>query len=94
VFHPEQSTDSPPRTTTSRSAISSNSRPALPSPPPSYNTAVGNTGGQGEKAGGFGFGEAGVMSGVGMAALYCAKLAYEFYCAPVEAKKEEEEKGS
>jgi hypothetical protein len=32
------------------------------------------------------------MSGVGMAALYCAKLAYEYYCSAEEKKEKEEER--
>lgn len=81
IFHPEDSTY------TSRSVKPL--RPAITSPPPSYNTAIGASNEDVErKDDGPGMVQAGVMSGVGIAALYCAKLAYELYY-PSEVKHEE-----
>jgi hypothetical protein len=65
----------------------------MPSSPPSYTSATDparQVAAQGENGGfpGPGVAQAGVISGVGMAALYCAKFAYEYYSAP-EVKKEE-----
>ncbi|TID15537.1 hypothetical protein E2P81_ATG07699 [Venturia nashicola] len=63
-------------------------RPAISSAPPSYETAVAT---KEERVDGGGMMQASVMTGVGMAALYCAKMAWEIYSSsPGEARDEEE----
>ncbi|QDS76362.1 hypothetical protein FKW77_003163 [Venturia effusa] len=66
---------------------------AIPSAPPSYETAVAT---KNEAVdGGGGIIQAGIVGGVGMAALYCAKLAWEIYSSSSEGAKQgkdEEEK--
>lgn len=64
-------------------------RPAILSAPPSYDTAVGLKK-EGETSG---MVQTGVMSGVGMAALYCAKMAWEMYSSNSGEVKEEDGDG-
>lgn len=102
VFHPDDTAAPQPSKSLPRPSKSlprqpkSLSRPPLSSAPPSYATAVGSStrGAEGGQNGGVsdpGITQASIMSGVGMAAMFCAKLAYEYYCPP-EVKKEGEEK--
>ncbi|RDI82420.1 hypothetical protein Vi05172_g7632 [Venturia inaequalis] len=65
-------------------------RPAITSAPPSYDTAIAT---KKEASDEGGMVQAGVMSGVGMAALYCAKMAWEMYSSGVDGEKEGDEEG-
>jgi hypothetical protein len=68
----------------------------MPTPPPSYIAAISPAGSTSTQEGSRsyispGAAQASVISGVGMAALYCAKMAYDYYCPPEQKKGEKKE---